>query len=362
MNRKIKISLLGRLFGRLPVQEEINFARHLAIIVKAGLPVFEGLKIIRKQVQMKRFVKIMDQIIVDVNNGQSLADALTFQGNAFSPFFINVIKVGESSGTLADNLRYLADELAKNRMLRSKIHSAMVYPMVILVATIAIVSGLIFFIFPKIIPLFKSLKVTLPFTTRALIAITDFMSTQWFWVIGAVLLLVVAVRMLFLLEGVRYLFQKTLLYVPVVSSLAISVNVINFSRVMGLLLKSGIRIVEALKIVSGTSPNLVYERALLATAIQVEKGGQMGGYLALQKKLFPPLFSSMVEIGENTGNLQENLEYLSEYYTEELDIAVKNLTTLIEPILLLFMGLLVGFVALSIITPIYSITQGLTPK
>jgi len=362
MNKKVNISLFARLFGRLPIQAEINFARHLSIVVKAGLPVFEGLKILHRQAESKRFKKILEAIIVDVNNGQSLADSLEFQGNAFSKFFVNVVRVGEASGTLSENLRYLADELAKNRALRSKIKSAMIYPMVILVATIGIVSGLIFFIFPKILPIFSNLKATLPITTRILIAVSAFLTTQWFWVLGGVLLFIVFVRLLFLIEGVRYLFQKILLYIPVVSSLVVSINVINFARVMGLLLKSGIRIVEGLRITSGTSPNLVYHRALAVTAEAVERGEPMGQYLTVQSRLFPVLFSSMVEIGENTGNLQENLEYLADYYTEELDIAVKNLTTLIEPLLLLFMGGLVGFVALSIITPIYSITQSLTPN
>src|SRR5882724_1465029 len=218
MNKKVNISLLGRLFGRLPLQAEINFARHLSIVVKAGLPVFEGLKILHRQAESKRFQKILEAIIVDVNNGQSLADSLEFQGNAFSHFFINVVRVGEASGTLSENLRYLADELAKNRALRSKIKSAMVYPMIILVATIGIVSGLIFFIFPKILPIFTNLKATLPITTRILIAVSAFLTAQWFWVLGGVILFIVFIRLLFLVDGVRYLFQKTLLYVPVVSS------------------------------------------------------------------------------------------------------------------------------------------------
>jgi type II secretory pathway component PulF len=150
------------------------------------------------------------------------------------------------------------------------------------------------------------------------------------------------------------------LIIPVVSDLSVGVNMVNFTRVLGLLLKSGVKIVEALDITAATFNNLVYRKIIIAAGEQVRTGAQMGAYIGGHKKLFPPLVSGMVLIGESTGNLEENLEYLSTYYDEEVDNKLHALTALIEPLMLLLMGLLVGFVALSIITPIYSISQGIS--
>lgn len=357
MNRRT--SFFSKLFARLPLQEEINLARHLSIMIQAGLPIFECLKIIQKQTQLKRLSRILDKVIIDVSNGQSLADSLAAHGNTFSEFFVNVVRVGESSGTLAPNLLYLAEELKKNKDLKGKIRSAFIYPAVIFAATLAIVAILVFYIFPKILPIFSSLNVELPITTRILIATSNFLTSSWYWVLVGAALFAVGLRMLLLWEKFRFVIHSFFLYIPVVSRLTMSVNVANFARVIGVLLKSGIQIVEALTITSKTSNNLVYRAALAEAAEEVRKGEQMALTLARHKKIFPPLLASMVEIGENTGNLEQNLFYLSEYYTEELDLSVKNMTTLLEPILLLIMGLMVGFIALSIITPIYQISTNL---
>ncbi len=357
MNKK-KNAFSGML-GRLPIQEEINFARHLSIMIQAGLPIFEGLKIIQRQTTSKRLKRILDNVIFDVSNGHSLADSLGAQGNTFSDFFINVVHVGESSGTLASNLRYIADELKKAKSFRGKIRSALIYTAVIFGATLAIVSILVFYVFPQILPIFSSLNVELPITTRTLIAFSNFATNYWPWVIIGVVVLAVLIRVMLLVARIRYALHHLLLVVPVISKLTISMNVASFTRVMGVLLKSGIKIVEALIITSGTFNNLVYKKVLLDAAEELKKGEQLALPLARNKRVFPPLLSSMVEIGENTGNLQENLFYLADYYTEELDNDVRNMTTLLEPLLLLVMGLMVGFIALSIITPIYQISSNL---
>ncbi|MEK7193638.1 MAG: type II secretion system F family protein [Patescibacteria group bacterium] len=354
-----KLSGLSRAFNHLPIQEEINFSRHLSIMIKAGLPIFEGLKIIRKQTGSRKLAKIIDKVIIEVANGQSLADALEQHGSMFSDFFVNVIRVGESSGSLASNLLYLSEELKKSKDLKGKIRSALIYPAVIMVATIGIASILVFYIFPKILPVFTSLRIKLPITTQILIAVSQFLTAYWPFVLIGVFAAVILTRLLFLLDGFKYFFQHFLFYVPVVSGLVMNINIANFSRVMGVLLKSGIRIVEALNITSKTFNNLVYRSVIVESAEKIKKGEQLGPSLGRHKEYFPPLFNSLIEIGENTGNLQENLFYLSDYYTDELDTSVRNLTTLIEPLLLLIMGLVVGFIALSIITPIYQVSSGI---
>lgn len=352
--------IFSRLFDRISVQDRINFARHLSLVVKAGLPVFEGLGIIQEQTESSLLKRVLESLMQDVNNGKFLADGLQRYEFLFGDFFINIVRVGEASGTLAKNLLYLADELRRQKSLETKVRSAMVYPLVILVATIGVAGFLTFYVFPKLIPVFASLNVNLPLTTQVLLSTLGLLRNYGFYALGGLIVAIILARVIFKkVTPVRYLFNNLLFFIPVVNDLTVSVNMVNFTRVLGLLLKSGVKIVESLDITRNTVSNLVYRRVLKDSAEEIKKGGQLGKYLANEKRLFPPLVSGMVRIGESTGNLEENLEYLAGYYDEEIDTKLHSLTSLIEPLMLLVMGLLVGFVALAIITPIYSISQGI---
>ncbi len=357
MNKPIKEAFFRR---RLSAQQKINFTRHLAIIIKAGLPLLEGLRIIRRQTDSITLRSIVDQLIEDTNNGQSLANSLKRYQSVFGNFYISIIEVGETSGTLADNLLYLADEMKKNKGLRSKVRSAMIYPAILLGMTVVVCGFLAFYIFPKLLTAFASLSVELPITTRILIAALDFLRGYLLWIVGGFFALFILMRFLMRYESFKYGVDSVFLRIPVVSSLVVNTAVANFGRILGLLLKSGIKIVEAVIIVSYTFDNLVYRRALQEAAEEIKKGASFAQFLAKKKTIFPVILSAMIEVGENTGNLEDNLIYLSDYYTEEVDTSLKNVTSLIEPIILIIMGLIVGFVALSIITPIYSITQSLS--
>lgn len=353
-------SFFSKLFDRISLQDRINFARHLSLVIKAGLPVFEGLKIIQTQTESPVLKRVVESLMTDVNNGKFLADGLQRYENLFGNFFVNIVRVGESSGTLSKNLLYLADEMRRQKVLQSKVRSAMVYPMVILVATLGVAGFLTFYVFPKLIPVFGSLNVQLPLTTRVMLASLDFTRNFGLYILGAIIVLIIIGRLIYKhVTPVRYFFDQLLFFMPAVNDLVVAVNIVNFARVFGLLLKSGVKIVEALEITGATFNNLVYKRVLSHAAEEIKKGGQLGNYLLGEKRYFPPLVSGMVRIGESTGNLEENLEYLGEFYDDEVDTKLHTMTSLIEPLMLLFMGLLVGFVALSIITPIYSISAGI---
>lgn len=348
----------SKLLQDVSLQDKINFARHLSIVISAGLPLLEGLKIIRRQTTSRSLGKIIEKVAVDVSNGQFLAASLAQFPAAFDDFFVNIVRVGEASGTLSANLSYLSDELRKSRELKNKIKAAVVYPTVVLVATVSIVGFLVFFVFPKVIPLFASLNVPLPTTTKVLISVAQFILTYWIWILVGFAVFVILARILLSLRDIKYAADRTLFFLPVVSRLIINVNMANLSRVLGILLKGGIKIVEAVTITAATFDNSVYRRALLEAAEEVKRGEPLARYLEERDNIFPLMLSGLVEIGENTGNLEDNLFYLSDYFQEEVDFALKNLTSLLEPALLLVMGLVVGFVAISIITPIYQITQG----
>ena len=353
-------SFMTRWFSRLSLQDKINFARHLSLVIKAGLPIFEGLRIIRSQTESPILQRVIDDLMSDVNNGKFLADGLTRYEYLFGDFFINIVRVGETSGTLSKNLLYLADELKRSKELQSKVRSAMVYPTVILVATLGVAGFLTFYVFPKLIPVFASMNVKLPATTLFMLASLNFLQHYGIYVlVGIVLAALLARYVAKHVRPVKYALDRLILMTPVISGLSIDVNMVNLSRVLSLLLKSGVKIVEALDITSATFSNLIYQTTILEAKEEIKKGGQLGVYLQTKKKFYPPLVSGMILIGESTGNFEENLEYLAEYYDEEVDSRLRSLTALIEPLMLLFMGLLVGFVALSIITPIYSISQGI---
>jgi len=360
ITKKLAHRGLSLFFERLNIQEKINLARHLSIVVKAGLPLIEGLKIIQNQTRSKTLNEILSGLIADVDKGQSLADGLEEHKHIFGDFFINIIRVGESSGTLSQNLLYLADELKKSKELKSKIKSAMVYPMVILFATVGITAFLTFVVFPKIIPVFTGLNVELPATTQFLISVLEFSKTYGIYVLLGAVALIIGFRFALRNSAFRYIIHRCIFLIPVVGDLAVNINMTNFARILGLLLRSGIRIVEAVTITANTFQNMVYKKILIDSTDQIRKGEQLAQYLSEKEKFFPLLLSGMIRIGENTGNLEDNLFYLSEYYTEEVDGKVRSLTTLLEPIMLLFMGILVGFVAISIILPIYSISSGLS--
>jgi type IV pilus assembly protein PilC len=331
----------------------------MEIMIKSGMQILQGLEMLKKQTKSRSFRKILDQMIQDVKNGHFLASSLERYNNVFGEFFINLVKVGESSGTLSENLQYLTEELKKKDELKKKIRGAMVYPIIILVATLGITSILAFFIFPKILPILRSINVPLPMVTIWFIAISEFISSYGGWVIAGLFSFIVGFWLIIKLPRVRFVWHQIALVIPFVSDLVKHVNIITFSRTLGLLLKAGIKIVEALDITANTLPNLVYKKEIKVISEGVKKGDQMSKYLSENEHLFPVILSQMVIVGENTGKLEESLLFLADFYEGEMDETTKSLSSFLEPVLLLAMGLIVGFVAVAIITPIYKITQTL---
>lgn len=348
-----------RIFQSVPLQERINFARHLSVATKSGLPLIEALKLIRTQASSKSLGRIIDDITRDIENGQFLAQALGKYEHVFGDFFVNLVKVGETSGNLSETLLHLSAELKKQKEVSSRIRGALIYPVVILFVTVAVTLFLTLFIFPKILPIFVSLGIQLPFTTRFIIEFLTLLSRYGIAALGGLIAIAVAFRLILSVEKVHFVFDRILISLPFISKILVNLTMTNFTRSLAVLLRSGMNIVDALEVAKGTFHNKFYRGEIDKIATSVKKGESIARYLATQPKLFPPMLSGMIQVGESTGNLEQNLLYLSEYYESEVDEIVKNLTSVLEPLLLLFMGLVVGFIALSIITPIYKVTQGL---
>src|SRR3989338_11445358 len=242
------------------------FARNLEVMIRSGMQILQSLEILKAQSKSITFRKILDQIIFDLKNGHYLADGLARYQNIFGDFFINLVRVGETSGTLSENLKYLSEELRKRDELQKKIRGAMAYPMVIFVSTIGITSVMIFIIFPKILPVLTSLNVELPFITRAFIAISQFMMKYGYLVGVGLVGLIIGLWLILRIPKVKFAWHKLIISVPPISSMSRSINIISFARTLGLLLKAGIKIVEALEITAGTLSNLVYKKEVMRVA------------------------------------------------------------------------------------------------
>jgi len=334
----LKLGPSKPLWFHVRLQERILFVRHLSIALKAGISLVDSLELVRKQTRSGSFKYILQTVIEEVKSGIFLSSALTKYQNIFGELFINIIKIAEASGTLPENLLYLADELKKKADLRKKVKGAMVYPIIVLIMTIVIAAGMVFFIFPKILPIFKNSKVQLPLTTRMLIGLSDLISNYGFWVLVALIAFVVALRLSLKIGSVRRVYHRFLIALPLFGKSIVNFNMANIARTLGILLKSGVQITEALQITANSTANLVYRTHLEAAKEGVQKGEFLSLYFKNHPRAFPMILANMLEVGENTGNLTENLVYLAEYYESEVDDFVKNLSNTLEPLLLLFMG------------------------
>lgn len=344
-------------FLRVPLQEKILFTKNLALALKAGISLVNSLKLFRNQTKNRSFQKIVDDLIANTNTGVFLSVSLEPYKEVFGDLFVNIIRVAETSGTLPENLIYLGEELKKKSDLRKKVKGAMIYPMIILVATVGIAATMVVFVFPKILPLFASFKADLPFTTRMLIAVSDVLSAYGIWIFIGLLLFIIGLRFSLRFPGPKRVFHNMLFFAPLFGRAIVNFNMANMTRTLGLLLRSGVKIIEALTITGATLTNVVYRRKLETAAEHVRRGEFLSKYLSNEPRKFPGILVNMIEIGENTGNLTDNLFYLADYYENEVDDFVKNLSSILEPVLLLLMGGIVGFIALSFITPIYQLTR-----
>lgn len=342
---------------RVSTLDKILFAKHLALMIRSGLPLIEALSLIQRQVKSSSLSYIVAQVTKDVENGQFLSAGLNRFKRVFGDLYISIIRVAETSGTLPENLEYLASELKKAQALRRKIVSSLIYPGIILAATIGIAFALIFLVFPKLLPVFSSLDIDLPWPTVVFISVARFLIKYGAFLLGGLIVGFLGLLLLLRIRQVRFVFHWLLLPLPLIGTLMKKTAMIEFCRTLGVLLKSGIKIVEAIELAAGGMNNLIYQKVLREGSEFVRGGHPLHAYLDQHSRLFFFNVVRMIEVGEATGNLEHNLAYLADYYEEDVDEGFKNLTNTIEPFLLIVMGLSVGFVALAIIMPIYQVTE-----
>lgn len=303
---------------------------------------------------------LLETVETDIANGKTLSQSLARFPNIFSEFAIHIIESGEESGMLRENLEHLALELRKKSALQQKIIQAFVYPVIVSLAVIGMTVFLMTYLFPKIIPVFASLRMALPFSTRLLVAVSK--NASEYGLIALLIFItlivgyVVAQRKS---DRFRLSIHRTSLRLPVIGSAIRSYNMANLTRTLGILVQSGGTLATALPVAVKTSANRAYRIALTGVTEKVSRGATLSSCIQDTEHLFPTTIVQVVAVGEKSGNLGQSLMYLSELCEDEVDSFTKNLSTLIEPLLMIIMGLIVGFIAVSIITPIYGITQNL---
>jgi len=349
-------------FNRLSLYEQATFTKRLAFLIKANVPIIESLEMLKRRSKSKYFNQMMDRVIKDVSNGQLLSASLAKHKNAFSPFALNVIRVGEEGGVLDSNLEYLSEELRKKQELKKKVIGALIYPVFIIVATICITGLIAFYIFPKIVPVFKSFHAQLPLATRGLLWFTDVL-TRYGWYLGGGLLVLIGVVMILYakVQKVRFALQHVALKMPIAGQLIQAYQMANFCRTLGLLLHCQMTIVGAMRMTADATPHDLYRREYHKLTELISRGQKISSHLEKHAYMFPTMVPELIAIGETIGNLGDTLMYLSNHYEGEVSDMTQNLSASIEPALLLGIGLVVGFVAVSVITPIYDITQHLHP-
>ena len=344
----------------LSIKDQTFFIKRLSFLIRANVPILEGLHMVAEQAPSRQQKRVLESVIADIAEGQSLSKSLGRFPNIFGDFAINIIKVGESSGILSQNLEYLADELKKKDALNRKIVGASVYPAVIGAATLAITIFLMVYLFPKITPVFTSLHMALPLSTRIVMAASNMLLHYGIYLLAALVIAIVATGVAHhRFTRVRYAFDYALLRAPIIGSVAQSYCLANGARTLGLLLKSGITLSIAVPLTADTMRNLIYKDAYRELGDAVTRGEKISTYFAAHRELFPAIMNQMVSVGERSGNLSATLLYLAELYEGEVDDFTKNLSSLVEPVMMVVMGVVVGFIAISIITPIYGITQNL---
>jgi len=347
------------LYLRFPIREQVLFAKRLSMLMRAGMPVAQSLRMLQADSASAASAYIYTVLSAHVERGQPLSEGLAACSGVFHDLMLTMAQVGERSGTLREHLEYLAEELKRQRALRKKMLGALVYPAIVITATIIIALILTVYIFPKITPIFRSFHSKLPLPTRMVIAISSFLVHDGVWVIFGVIVLAVASGVLIRKPRIRFLYDTLILRVPLFGTLSRNYNLATLARTLGMLLRSDMDLVGALHIAAAGARNMAYKHMLEKTADEVGKGQPLSKQLLGVPRLVPPLYAQLVRAGEETGRLSDSLLYLSEMYEEDIDGATKGMATLIEPVLMIVMGSMIGFIALSIITPIYGITQQL---
>lgn len=348
--------ILGFILDRISFTDIVDLTRQLAIMLNAGLTLIDSFEIIKKQITKVSLLKIIEDIDKEVRGGKSFSSALLKYPQHFSSLYISLVRAGETSGKLSEILLKLAENLEKEREFRGKIKGALIYPVVVIVAMVSVMFIMITFVIPQLLNLYKEFNIDLPLPTKILIVVSSFSVRFWPFIIAGVFFGTAGLRRYFKTKAGKRVLDRFTLKIPVFGSVIKMSALVDSTRTLAILIGSGVSILDALEIIIDTSTNIIYQDAFRDIYKQVEKGVSLGAAMD-SENIFPPILVQMTTVGEQTGHLDDTLLRISRYFEMESELAVKAMTTMIEPLILVFLGLGVGFLVVSVITPIYNLTS-----
>lgn len=358
---KVKIGGLKllSLFGRVPLAEKMVFARNLAVMSGAGVSLIKALDILSRQTDNKAWRGVLENIGQVIKKGRTLSQAMEDYPKIFSPLFRSMVKAGETSGRLEESLKVVAEHLERDYDLRRKVRGAFVYPAIILAAMLIIGVLMMIYVVPTLLATFEELEVQLPFSTQIIVSVSRFLIDHWLLSsAGAVSL--ISLFGFFLQSGAgRKTVSFVLLKLPVISEMVKKINSARTSRTLSSLISSGVEIVEALEITEDVIQDHHFKKVLGLAREEIQKGNPISKVFIESSRLYPLLVGEMMAVGEETGKLSEMLLRLATFYEDDVSDSTKALSTIIEPVLMIFIGTVVGFFAVSMIQPLYSLTSGL---
>lgn len=343
--------------NNVPFNEKLLFTRNLAIMLKSGIAISDALATLREQTGNGQMKRILSRVEKEVANGQALSVALKRYKRVFDAFYVNLVEIGEKSGNLENNLAYLAEGLKRDYEFRQKVTGASIYPMTIFVASLIVGGGISYFVLPKLIDIFEPLDVELPLTTKILLWIATLMRDHGLVILASVVLVIFGLWLLYLIKPIRFLWQKLVLYLPIFGNFSVNVQMTYLCRNLGIMLKSGLPIFEALSSLRDATGNLVFRSYVGSLAKSVEQGVSLSDAMIKRNmKRVPLMATKMVSVADKSGKLDETLLYLAGYFEEEVEHAAKVFSNVMEPAMLLIVGFIVAFIAFAIISPIYNFT------
>ncbi len=355
LNAEIKLPKWMDLGSKPTIRDITIFSRQFATVINAGLPMVQSLAILQRQSPKEGLKDAIRRVREDVETGQPLSNALAKFPRLFNNLYVYLVRAGEVSGNLDGILERIASYQEKQAELRGKIRTALTYPTVVLFIALAVSYFLLTGIVPQFASILNQLGGKLPTITQVLIAVSNFLRFDWYILVGVIVLIVVGVNLYYRTPNGRHVIDRMLLRLPIFGPLIQKTSIANFSSTFGLLLHSGVNIIESIEITKGTSGNIIVEDILDETKDAVQRGEQISQTLSKYPLVFPPLVSSMISIGEETGAVDSMLEKIAAFYEREVDEAVETLTAALEPALIVFLGVIVGFIVAGMFLPMFSI-------
>lgn len=342
--------------GGVPMKDKVVFMRQMATMVSAGLPLTRALEIMEQQVENPAFRKIIAQVKASVESGESLSDSFRQAGEVFDDVSLNLIEAGESSGNLDTILTKLAVELEESKKLADKLRGALIYPIIILVVIVAVVVLLMFVLVPSMAEIYADFGAELPAVTTFLINMSNFAVEYWWTILLTLAVLIIGGKAYLDTPTGKRNKDKLMLKIPIVGMIVTKMQLAQFTRLLGLLLGSGLSIIRALELTAQSLSNQMFRDVILASRDDVEKGGSLAIPIA-RSEYFPLIVSSMIAVGEETGELDSVLNKVAEYYKEEVDVATSSMSTVLEPVFLIVMGLVIAFIALAVYMPMFQLSE-----